>query len=274
MGSPQIGSSSFQWVNFVITIKVSSVGISGSLMADVRGSTRWSTSTIGLRRKVVPFSEWMEDSKGHYLLLQLPNFKKGEVNVEVNDSAGHVTISGERQVNKENESGSSEEEEEEEDEFESFDEEESESDQSSEDEMYFVEIKNEFEYFEEKFSIPPNSDANMITAKLEGETLYIIIPKIGATENDTQYTNVQGLLLRPENDGHYSNILLGNGHVLFSLENIRKWDEHEDGVLRMAMEMLSKQKRMVLTAATAAAVVAFSLGMLVSHQTFQSRGGE
>lgn len=182
--------------------------------------------------------------------------------VEVNDSAGHVTISGERQVNKENESGSS-------DELESFDEEESESDQSSEDEMYFVEIKNEFEYFEEKFTIPPNSDSNMITAKLEGETLYIIIPKVGATEN----TNVLGLLLRPENDGRYSNILLGNGHVLFSLENIWKWDEHEDGVLRMAMEMLSKKKRMVLTAATAA-LVAFSLGMLVCHQTFQSGGGE
>ncbi|KAL6281246.1 hypothetical protein ACE6H2_018127 [Prunus campanulata] len=169
-------------------------------MADVRGSTRGkgersssSTSTLGFRRKVVPFSEWMEDSKGHYLLLQLPNFKKGEVKVEVNDSAGHVTISGERQVNKENESGSSEEE----DEVESFDEEESESDQSSEDEIYFVEIKNEFEYFEEKFTLPPNSDANMITAKLEGETLYIIIPKVGATEN----TNVLGLLLRPENDG-------------------------------------------------------------------------
>lgn len=190
--------------------------------------------------------------------------------VEVNDLAGHVTISGERQVNKKNESGSSEEEE---DEVESFDEEESESDQSSEDEMYFVEIKNEFEYFEEKFTIPPNSDANMITAKLEGETLYIIMPKVGATENDREYTNVPGLLLRPENDGHYSNILLGNGHVLFSLENIRKRDEHEDGVLRMAMEMLSKKKRVVLTAATAA-LVAFSLGMLVSHQTFQSGRGE
>ncbi|CAB4280929.1 unnamed protein product [Prunus armeniaca] len=248
-------------------------------MADVRGSTRGmgersssSTSTLGLRPKVVPFSEWMEDSKGHYLLLQLPNFKKGEVKVEVNDSAGHVTISGERQVNKENESGSSEEEEE--DELESFDEEESESDdQSSEDEMYFVEIKNEFEYFEEKITIPPNSDANMITAKLEGETLHVIIPKVGATENDTQYTHVQGIFLRPENDGHYSNILLGNGHVLFSLENIRKWDEHEDGVLRMAMEMLSKKKKIVLTAATAA-LVAFSLAMLVSHNTFQSGGGE
>lgn len=191
--------------------------------------------------------------------------------VEVNDLAGHVTISGERQVNKKNESGSSEEEEE--DELESFDEEESESDQSSEDEMYFVEIKNEFEYFEEKFTIPPNSDANTITAKLEGETLYIIIPKVGATENDTQYTHVQGLFLRPENDGHYSNILLGNGHVLFSLENIRKRDEHEDGVLRMAMEMLSKKKRVVLTSATAA-LVAFSLGMLVSHRTFQSGRGE
>ncbi|BFG32714.1 hypothetical protein CerSpe_189880 [Prunus speciosa] len=245
-------------------------------MADVRGSTRRmgersssSTSTLGFRRKVVPFSEWMEDSKGHYLLLQLPNFKKGEVKVEVNDSAGHVTISGERQVNKENESGSS-------DEVESFDEEESESDQSSEDEMYFVEIKNEFEYFVEKFTLPPNSDANMITAKLEGETLYIIIPKVGATENDTENTNVLGLLLRPENYGRYSNILLpgrGNGHVLFSLENIRKWDEHEDGVLRMAMEMSTKKKRMVLTAVTAA-LVAFSLGMLVSHQTFQSGGGE
>ncbi|KAK3226385.1 hypothetical protein Dsin_006247 [Dipteronia sinensis] len=43
----------------------------------------------------VPSSRWTEDSNGHYLLVDLPDFKKEEVKLQV-DPSGHVTISGEQ----------------------------------------------------------------------------------------------------------------------------------------------------------------------------------
>lgn len=184
----------------------------------------------------------------------------------VNISAGHITVSGHRQVN-----------------------------------------EKKSEYFEQNFTIPPNSDVDKITGKFDGEILYVTVPKVAAVveekkeaepeiENQnveetaatepakSENKNVEGAaaenihLTRPKNDGQHSNKddgaskkLSGNNNdrIFFSLENIRKWDEHEDGILKTAMEMLRKNKGIVITAA-----VAFSLGMLVSRQTFQSAGNE
>ncbi|PQQ05286.1 inactive protein RESTRICTED TEV MOVEMENT 2-like [Prunus yedoensis var. nudiflora] len=209
-------------------------------MAQVRGSStrgmgERSSSSTHLHEKILPSSGWTEDSNGHYLLVDLPVFKKEEVKLVVNISAGHITVSGHRQVN-----------------------------------------EKKSEYFEQNFTIPPNSDVDKITGKFD---------ETAATEPaKSENKNVEGAaaenihLTRPKNDGQHSNKddgaskkLSGNNNdrIFFSLENIRKWDEHEDGILKTAMEMLGKNKGIVITAA-----VAFSLGMLVSRQTFQSAGNE
>ncbi|BBH03909.1 HSP20-like chaperones superfamily protein, partial [Prunus dulcis] len=190
-------------------------------------------------------------------------FQKEEVKLVVNVSAGHLTVSGQRQVN-----------------------------------------EKKSEYFEQNFTIPPNSDVDKITGKFDGEILYVTVPKVAAVveekkeaepeiENQNvdetaatepakpENKNVEGAaaenihLTRPKNDGQHSNKDDGaskklsgiNDRIFFSLENIRKWDEHEDGILKSAMEMLRKNKGTVITA-----VVAFSLGVLVSRQTFQGAG--
>ncbi|XP_008239835.1 PREDICTED: inactive protein RESTRICTED TEV MOVEMENT 2-like [Prunus mume] len=235
-------------------------------MAQVRGSStrgmgERSSSSTRLHEKILPSSGWTEDSNGHYLLVDLPDFKKEEVKLVVNVSAGYITVSGQRQVNKKNS-----------------------------------------EYFEQNFSIPPNSDVDKITGKFDAGILYVTVPKVAAVveekkeaepeiiENQNveetaatepaqpENKNVEGAaaenihLTRPKNDGQHSNkddgaskkLSGNNDRIFFSLENIRKWEEHEDGILKTAMEMLSKNKGIVITA-----VVAFSLGVLVSRQTFQ-----
>ncbi|KAB2633483.1 inactive protein RESTRICTED TEV MOVEMENT 2-like [Pyrus ussuriensis x Pyrus communis] len=237
-------------------------------MADIRGSMRamgerlLPSTPTPMREKIVPSSDWTEDSNGHYLLVDLPDFKKEEVRLGVNISAGHITISGERQVN-----------------------------------------GKKTEYFEQNFTLPPNSDVDKITGKFDGEILYVTVPTVATAveeqrkEPETEYENVQGGAaavteppqieknenvegLRPKNEGeHGSNKvdgikygeirkLLGEGnrHIFFSAEDIRKWEEEGGNIIRTAMEMLNKNKGIVMTA-----VVAFSLGMLVSRK-FQSAG--
>ncbi|ONI08580.1 hypothetical protein PRUPE_5G186800 [Prunus persica] len=227
--------------------------------SSTRGMGERSSSSTRLHQKILPSSGWTEDSNGHYLLVDLPDFKKEEVKLVVNVSAGHLTVSGQRQVN-----------------------------------------EKKSEYFEQNFTIPPNSDVDKITGKFDGEILYVTVPKVVAVveekieaepeiENQNvdetaatepakpENKNVEGAaaenihLTRPKNDGQHSNKDDGaskkvsgiNDRIFFSLENIRKWDEHEDGILKTAMEMLSKNKGVIT------AVVAFSLGVLVARQTFQ-----
>ncbi|KAL5814064.1 hypothetical protein ACOSQ4_024705 [Xanthoceras sorbifolium] len=67
-------------------------------MANVRGTRGFGERQISpnpIVRDFVPSSGWTEDSNGHYLLVDLPDFKKEEVKVQV-DTNGDVTISGER----------------------------------------------------------------------------------------------------------------------------------------------------------------------------------
>lgn len=45
-------------------------------------------------KEFVPSSGWTEDSNGHYLLVDLPDFKKEQVKLQV-DSSGNITVSGE-----------------------------------------------------------------------------------------------------------------------------------------------------------------------------------
>lgn len=228
-------------------------------MANVRGRTSGMAMGERLpmltptREKIVPASGWSEDSDGHYLLVDLQGFKKDKVKLEMNTTAGHITVTGEAQVN-----------------------------------------QNQFKYFEENFTIPANSDVDKITGKFDGEILYVTVPKVVAVVEErkepeivqekkeaeiVQNQNIEGAAAAENtqprapnnNDGKNthkddgtndaeSNKLLGNTRILFSPEKIRKWED-DNGILRSAMEVLNKQKGVIITA-----ILAFSLGMLVSRK--------
>nr|KYP55503.1 16.6 kDa heat shock protein [Cajanus cajan] len=70
-------------------------------MASSRGTTRVGVRTRAptpVVEETVPNSGWTEDSAGHYLLVDLPEFRREEVKLQV-DSYGRILVSGERQVN-------------------------------------------------------------------------------------------------------------------------------------------------------------------------------
>ncbi|KAL6183145.1 hypothetical protein ACLB2K_044556 [Fragaria x ananassa] len=238
-------------------------------MANVRGRTAGMlmgekvSPMTPTRVKIVPGSGWTEDSNGHYLLVDLEGFNKEKVRLEVNTTAGHLTITGERQVN-----------------------------------------EREHDYIDENFPLPANSDVNKITGKFDGEILYVTVPKVVAVAEAVKEPEIAEAVKEPEivearkepqivepkkepqivqerkkpeiTENHkieaapaaeYTNKydaepnrLLGNAWIFFSAENIKKWEE-DNGILRSAREVLSKNKGIVITA-----IVAFSLGMLVSHK--------
>lgn len=67
-------------------------------MANVGGTRRAGERTLTndpMVKDFVPSSGWTEDSNGHYLLVDLPDFKKEQVKLQVN-SSGQITVSGER----------------------------------------------------------------------------------------------------------------------------------------------------------------------------------
>ncbi|KAJ1438964.1 HSP20-like chaperone [Sesbania bispinosa] len=70
-------------------------------MASARGTPRVGIRTIArtpVVEEIVPNSGWTEDSTGHYLLVDLPEFRKQEVKLQV-DSHGRIVVKGERQAN-------------------------------------------------------------------------------------------------------------------------------------------------------------------------------
>ncbi|KAK7354201.1 hypothetical protein VNO80_19660 [Phaseolus coccineus] len=49
--------------------------------------------------EIVPNSGWTDDHSGHFLLVDLPEFKKEEVSLQVDGSSGHIIVKGERYTN-------------------------------------------------------------------------------------------------------------------------------------------------------------------------------
>ncbi|KAI9117313.1 hypothetical protein K1719_011479 [Acacia pycnantha] len=69
-------------------------------MASVRGGKRVGVRTSSrppLVEQIVPNSGWTEDPSCHYLLVDLPGFKKEEVKLQV-EGSGYITVRGERQI--------------------------------------------------------------------------------------------------------------------------------------------------------------------------------
>ena len=146
--------------------------------------------------------------------------------------------------------------------------------------------ENNFIRFNQTFRVPENSDIDAITAKFEGEILFITLPKHIVEEKrepepirENNLSDVQQKLNskreQKKDDGvngkdqvfqsKEKEVSLRNAPMSFSEENIRIW-ERQTGYLRSAMKMLSKNKAIVVTA-----VLAFSLGMWISRK-FESDG--
>ncbi|CAN4088147.1 unnamed protein product [Withania somnifera] len=64
---------------------------------DYRGGANWTSSANSVYEDVEPSSGWIEDTENHYLLIDLPGFKREEVRLQV-DIFGNIRVSGERKV--------------------------------------------------------------------------------------------------------------------------------------------------------------------------------
>ncbi|KAM0060510.1 putative alpha crystallin/Hsp20 domain, HSP20-like chaperone [Helianthus debilis subsp. tardiflorus] len=205
----------------------------------------------------VPPSAWTEDATCHYLLVDLPGFKKHEIKLQVDDRT-HIIVSGERQVR-----------------------------------------ENKYKRFEQRLELPKDADVEKITGKLDGEILYISVPKkVEQVHNKTKHAasnedeadndktsdtsdsddEQKHKHKKPESDADSD----ANNKKSDAYESDNKDDEkdqerkkHRAGFddnwgqdaelfLRLAIEKLRKNKTIVATA-----VFAFTLGVFVT-QKFQS----
>ncbi|XP_062114970.1 inactive protein RESTRICTED TEV MOVEMENT 2-like [Humulus lupulus] len=226
-------------------------GPGGALLGDESSTSRLRNAVFD---ETVPYSDWTEDSDGHYLLVDLPDFNKEQVKIQVvND--GQIKIYGERKVN-----------------------------------------ENKYIRFNQTFKAPQNSDLDGITANFDGEILHLTVPKEKALVPPTK--NNQNLHQKSTNerekkkdheDEHHKNQKKEEEHqkstnegekkkekeaegshrkpspLSFPEESIWRW-ECETSYLRSAMEMLNKNKALVVTA-----MLAFSLGMFITRK-FESDG--
>ncbi|KAL3570989.1 hypothetical protein D5086_028238 [Populus alba] len=180
----------------------------------------------------VPSSAWTEDSNGHYLLVDLPDFKKDEVKLQV-DNSGQIVVSGERLVNN----------------------------------------NSKVIYFEQKFKLPENSDTDKITGKFDGEILYVTVPKQEETYIEPEYQNTATATATatptPTSDENHKRLEEKGSMDSKRLFSRKYWRQEDEATpLEMALEMIKKNKGILLTA-----VLAFSLGIIVARHKLES-GGE
>ncbi|XP_024970768.1 inactive protein RESTRICTED TEV MOVEMENT 2-like [Cynara cardunculus var. scolymus] len=242
---------------------------------------RKSSSSLAFE-EFVPPSAWTEDSTCHYLLVDLPGFKRHELKLQV-DNQTRIVVSGERQVR-----------------------------------------ENKYKRFEQSFELPKNADIEKITGKLDGEILYISVPKKVEQEHqeikhdssihggEREVSHEPGLLEdededdddsdkksdeeddgdkksdeeddgdkksdeeddsdkkseayenEDESDNKYGEKVVERKNPIRDSEE--DWGKEADLFLRLAIEKLRKNKGIVMTA-----IFAFSLGVLVT-QKLQSNG--
>ncbi|KAE9602171.1 putative HSP20-like chaperone [Lupinus albus] len=206
-------------------------------------STRARVSTISgnpVVEEIIPNSGWTEDPSGHYLLVDLPDFRKEEVDLQV-DSSGSIIVRGERKVN----------------------------------EWKRIHFQLIFPVPEDSDAdkVAGKFDAGILyvtvpkrIAKENKESEIQEIPNGNverSEENENQKLNAGNKGRDPsqhdnqrENDkGRNDNAHIGD----FSEQLIRKWEQ--EPMLRNAVAVLRKNKGIVITA-----VIAFSLGILVSRK--------
>jgi hypothetical protein len=166
------------------------------------------------------------------LQFEFIDFKKEEVKLQV-DNSGQIVVSGERLVNN----------------------------------------NSKVIHFEQKFKLPENSDTDKITGKFDGEILYVTVPKQEETSVEPEYQNTAtttttatATATGDENHRRLEEKGSMDSYRLFSRKYWRQEDEATP--LEKAMEMIKKNKGILLTA-----VIAFSLGIIVTRHKLES-GGE
>ncbi|KAF5758486.1 putative alpha crystallin/Hsp20 domain, HSP20-like chaperone [Helianthus annuus] len=207
----------------------------------------------------VPPSAWTEDATCHYLLVDLPGFKKHELKLQVDDRT-HIIVSGERQVR-----------------------------------------ENKYKRFEQRLELPKDADIEKITGKLDGEILYISVPKKveqvhnkikHAASNEDKADNDKKSDTSDSDDeqkhkhknSESDTDSDANNKKSDAYESDNKddkkdqerkkhrtgfddnWGQESELFLRLAIEKLTKNKTILATA-----IFAFTLGVFVT-QKFQSNG--
>ncbi|KAK7304593.1 hypothetical protein VNO77_42476 [Canavalia gladiata] len=66
-----------------------------------RTSSSSSSSSTPVVEHIVPNSVWKEDPSGHCVVVELPEFKKEEVKLQIDGSSERIIVKGERQANEE-----------------------------------------------------------------------------------------------------------------------------------------------------------------------------
>ena len=160
------------------------------------------------------------------------DFKKEEVKLQV-DNSGQIVVSGERLVNN----------------------------------------NSKVIYFEQTFKLPENSDTDKITGKFDGEILYVTVPKQEETSIEPEYQNnataTATATPTPTSDENHKRLEEKGSMDSNRLFSRKYWrQEDEAAPLEMALEMIKKNKGILLTA-----VLAFSLGIIVARHKLES-GGE
>ncbi|KAF4367625.1 hypothetical protein F8388_011264 [Cannabis sativa] len=153
--------------------------------------------------------------------------------------------------------------------------------------------ENKYIRFNQTFKAPQESDLDGITAKFDGEILYLTVPKKKVLdpshENNDQNLHQKSTGEKEKKKDHHDGINHHNkdqkeekehqktktegekeaskSPLYFPDESIRRW-ERETNYLKSAMGMLNKNKALVVTA-----ILAFSLGMFITRK-FDSDNGE
>ncbi|WKA08365.1 hypothetical protein VitviT2T_026094 [Vitis vinifera] len=200
------------------------------------GKTRRNSSDHLSFQDIVPSSGWSEDEKCHYLLVDLPGFKREEVKLQVDYQTNQLMASGERRVS----------------------------------ELKYIRFK-------QTFKLPNNSDIEKITAKFEGEILYVIVPKVKEQKEEPKEENGTASTVAEENvnekpnkgdDKQGENIDGERNKQCEGVDKVFKEKLGRDaGLLECVISKLRKNKGIVMTA-----VLAFSLGVFITRK-FES-GGE
>lgn len=152
--------------------------------------------------------------------------------------------------------------------------------------------QNKKKRFEQRFELPKNSDIENITGKLDGEILYISVPKKAEQEHEEiKHGSSHGAKMDTfdptptttsepapvsdvdkDDNGKNSDAYesdekedeIGLERRKHRRDSNEDWVQEADLFLRLAIEQLKKNKGIVVTA-----IFAFSLGMLVTRK-FQS----
>ncbi|KAL5544396.1 hypothetical protein UlMin_008180 [Ulmus minor] len=105
-------------------------------------------------------------------------------------------------------------------------------------------------HFEKSQEVPENSNLDKITAKFDGEILYVTVPKRVVDEEKSE-----NISKKENNSGCH-----GSPHLSFPKDNMKKC-EGEANYLERAMEMLRNNKESIVSS-----ILGFSLGVLLTSK--------